>query len=126
VQEETSKAKWQVEFAAIEEGPFYRPKRLGGQKRLIINTEHPFYTKVYTVAGSEVEAALEVLLFVLAERELDSVGEAETFYKAERQKWSERLRHALNSLVTDETLEDTKNAVAEFMYATAGDNTTTS
>lgn len=47
------------------------------------------------------EAALEVLLFVLAERELESVGEAETFYKSERQKWSERLRHALNSLVTD-------------------------
>lgn len=121
VQQEASKSKWQVEFAAIEEGPFYRPKRLGDQKRLVINTEHPFYTKLYVAAGADVKAALEVLLFVLAERELDSRGEAETFYKSERQKWSERLRHALNSLLTDETLENTKNAVAEFMAATVGD-----
>ncbi len=121
VQEETSKARWQVEFAAIEEGPFYRPKRLGDQKRLIINTEHPFFTKLYSEAANDVKAALEVLLFVLAERELESFGEAETFYKSERQKWSERLRHALNSLVTDDSLENKKNA-AEFMFATAGED----
>ena len=38
---------WEVDFEAMPEGPFYRPRRLGEQKRLIINTEHPFYTKIY-------------------------------------------------------------------------------
>src|SRR5262249_22231129 len=44
---ETSRRRWEVEFAVIPEGPFYRPRRLGEQKRLVINTEHPFYRKVY-------------------------------------------------------------------------------
>src|SRR5262249_11679129 len=81
---ETGEHKWEVDFAAVPEGPFYRPHRLGEQKRVIINTEHPFYTKMYEPSGVDVRSALEVLLFVLAERELDSTGDAETFYKAER------------------------------------------
>ena len=122
VRAETSKRKWEVEFAAIEEGPFYRVKRLGDQKRLIINTEHPFYTKLYCVTGPDAQSALEVMLFVIAERELESTGEAQTFYRSERQKWSERLRHALNILLADEAMVDKKNAVAEFMYATGADS----
>jgi len=119
IKEETSKSRWEVIFAAIEEGPFYRPRRLGDQKQVVINTEHPFYSKLYSNSTSDVKAALEVLLFILSERELESRDEAETFYKSERQKWSERLRHALNSLVTDEAMADAKNAVAEFMATTA-------
>lgn len=113
--EATSRRRWEVEFAAIPEGPFYRPKRLGEQERLIINTDHPFYKKVYDT-NPDVRAALEVLLFVLAERELESNGDAESFYKAERQKWSERLRHALDILIPDETLVNRAAAVAEQMH----------
>jgi hypothetical protein len=113
--EQTSNKRWEVEFAAIPEGPFYRPYRLGEQKRLVINTEHPFYTKVFDVAP-EVRAGLEVLLFVLAERELEARGEAETFYKAERGRWSERLRHALDALVSQDTMMDKASAVAEQMH----------
>lgn len=112
----TSKKKWEVEFLAVPEGPFYRPKRFGEQRRIIINTEHPFYSKVYLPAG-DAKYALEVMLFVLAERELDSSGDAETFYKSERQKWSDRLRHALDVLVTEESLRDKASAVAEMLYA---------
>ncbi len=119
---ETAMRKFEVEFAAIPEGPFYRPMRLGEQKRVVINTEHPFYTKLYGVASPEVRAALEVLLFVLAERELECTGEAETFYKAERQKWSERLRHALDTLVADDTIVDKAAAVAEQMHMAAESN----
>lgn len=115
LRKETESHKWEVEFNAIPEGPFYRPKRLGEQKRLIVNTDHPFYTKVYAVAA-EARAALEVLLFVVAERELEAKSDAETFYKAERQQWSERLRHALDSLTTEQTLVDKASAVAERMY----------
>jgi hypothetical protein len=116
IKQETSKKRWEIEFATIPDGPFYRPKRLGEQKRLIINTDHPFYTKLYDTTP-DVQAALEVLLFVLAERELESLGDAETFYKAERQKWSERLRHAFDLLVPDEAMADKAAAVAEHMYA---------
>lgn len=115
--EETAKKRWEVEFVAIPEGPFYRPTRLGEQKRLVINTEHPFYSKVYDAAPA-VRAALEVLLFVVAERELEVKNEAETFYKAERQRWSERLRHALGALVSEDTMMDKASAVAERMHMT--------
>jgi hypothetical protein len=119
LQIETSMHKFEIEFVEIPEGPFYRPMRLGEQKHVVINTQHPFYTKLYGVAPPEVRAALEVLIFVLAERELDCVGEAENFYKAERQKWSERLRHALDTLVADDTIVDKAAAVAEQMHMAA-------
>lgn len=108
--------KWAVTFAAIPEGPFYRPKRFGLQKQLIINTDHPFHSKVYEVANDDGRGALEVVLLVLAERELESRDDAETFYKAERNRWSERLRHALEELRPSDTFRDKAAAVAERMY----------
>ncbi len=118
LEEKTTKHRWEVCFDAIPEGPFYRPVRLGEQKQVILNTDHPFYAKIYNVRP-EGRAALEVLLFVLAERELESDGDAETFYKAERQRWSERLRHALDHLVHDQALVDKASAVAEDLHANA-------
>lgn len=108
--------KWEVEFQAIPEGPFYRPYRLGEQKRVIINTEHPFYSRIYQATGTS-KHAVEVMLFVLAERELESTGDAHLFYKAERQRWSERLRHALGQLVSDERLADQSSSMAEIMHS---------
>jgi hypothetical protein len=46
-------------------------------------------------------------------------NEAETFYKAERQRWSERLRHALDALVGQDTMMDKASAVAERMHTTS-------
>jgi hypothetical protein len=103
---------WKLELASVAEGPFYRPFRLGDEKQLIINTDHPFYSRVYAQA-SAARSAIEVLLFVLAERELEAQGDAEIFYKAERQQWSERLRHALDSLSTNASLADAASAVSE-------------
>jgi hypothetical protein len=115
--EETSRRRWEVEFTAIPEGPFYRPVRLGEQKRLVINTDHPFYTKIYEPAP-EVRSALEVVLFVFAERELEVKNDAEIFYSAERQRWSERLRHALDTLVPEETMVNKAAVVAERLHST--------
>ena len=106
--------RFEVEFQAIPEGPFYRPYRLGEQKRLIINSQHPFYGKVYAVSP-EVASALEVLLLVLAEAELEAEGDAEAFYKASRNLWSERLRHALDALRPDDEMRDAASAIAEAM-----------
>lgn len=61
-------------------------------------------------------SALEVLLFVLAERELESSGDGAVFYKAERGKWSDRLRHALDKLVPDQSMQDKASATAEAMH----------
>lgn len=103
---------FEVEFAAREEAPMYQAKRLGTQKRLSINTSHPFFEKIYELAG-DAQAGLEVLLFVLADHELDSDGEREAFYRNERALWSEGLRHALDALVTDEALHDRASAASE-------------
>ncbi|HET9181449.1 MAG TPA: ATP-binding protein [Candidatus Angelobacter sp.] len=119
VQQLEEKAKvqhWEIQFAAVPEGPFYRPFRLGEQKRVILNTEHPFYIKLYEPAHTDVRSALEVLLFVLAERELESSGDGAVFYKAERGKWSDRLRHALDKLVPDQSMQDKASATAEAMH----------
>lgn len=110
--------RFEVEYQAIPEGPFYRPYRLGEQKRVIINTQHPFYTKVFNVAP-DIASALEVLLMVIAEAELEAEGDAETFYQSSRNRWSERLRHALDRLSPDDEMRDKASAVAEEMHAMA-------
>jgi hypothetical protein len=125
LQAETAMRKFEVAFEAIPEGPFYRPVRFGEQKRVIINTEHPFYWKLYDVGSPEVRAALEVLLFVLGERELECTGDAETFYKSERQRWSDRLRRALDTLVADQTIVEKAESVAEQMHMAAEPDTAT-
>jgi hypothetical protein len=45
--------------------------------------------------------ATEVALFVLADREPDVGKETELFYKGERSRWSERLQHALHTLLPE-------------------------
>jgi hypothetical protein len=114
LREQTAKRRFEVEFQPVPEGPFYRPKQLGEQKRLVINTLHPFYTKVYDSAP-EIKAALEVLLLVLGEAELEAEGDFEAFYRSARSLWSERLYHALNELRPDDDIRDKAAAVAEQM-----------
>ena len=109
---ETEARQFDLDFAALEEAPFYQVKRLGVQKRLTINTAHPFYEKVYQLAG-DAQAGLEVLLFVLADAELDAESEREAFYRAERKIWSEGLSHALEELLSDEAMNDRAAANAE-------------
>jgi hypothetical protein len=118
LEDRTGKRRFEIETLPIPEGPFYRPKRLGEQKRLIINTLHPFYTKVYD-ATPEIKAALEVLLLVLGEAELEAEGDFESFYRSARSLWSERLFHALNELRPDGDMRDKAAAVAEKMQMAA-------
>ena len=80
--------------------PFFRVHQLGGQKILYLNTAHRFYTEVYAGPHSTagMRSALEVLLFVLGDCELDSAGDRARFYEAERQEWSIRLSVTLDLL----------------------------
>jgi hypothetical protein len=108
VEAEIKKRPWDIDFRAIEEGPFYIPKRMGQQKRILLNTAHPFYSRLYAKASGEVTSALEVLLFVLADGEIEALadGQRAIFYKSERHYWSELLSHALASLVPQAALDD--------------------
>lgn len=106
---------YMVTLEPVPEGPFYRPERLSLQRRLIVNTQHPFYTHLYDSPEStqEVKDALEVLLFVLADAELDAEGDYEVFYKSARKDWSERLAHALEQLSPKKVLADKRSAQRE-------------
>jgi hypothetical protein len=114
LEQRTKNRRFEIEFLPIPEGKFYQPKRLGEQKRLIINTLHSFYSKVYDTTP-EIKAALEVLLLVLGEAELEAEGEFESFYRSARNLWSERLYHALNELRPEADMRDKAAAVAEKM-----------
>ncbi|WP_313552990.1 ATP-binding protein [Brevundimonas sp.] len=109
---EVASRPFDVEFVARDEAPLYQARRLGQQKRLLINTAHPFYQKVYELAGAA-KPGLEVFLFVLADAELDAEGDRESFYRAERSYWSESMRHALEELLSDEELNNQASAEEE-------------
>ena len=72
-----------------ENGPFYDVDSWGGQKQLIINSNHLFYRESYSRLAREAKAALLLLLFVDATRQ---------FYLSERSQWSEQLRTRIREL----------------------------
>lgn len=113
VEEEVKTRPWDIGVEAIEEGPFYIPRRMGAQKRIVLNTAHPFYTRLYSKASGDVKSALQVLLFVLADGEIDSDGHRAIFYKAERGFWSGQLAIALSSLTSQGSLDDEASSAME-------------
>lgn len=96
-----------------KEGPFYRVEAFGGQRRLILNTSHRFFTDLYGLDAMPVAAktALETLLFVLAESEFEAKGPRLAFYRSERQQqWSVRLDQIIGHLddFVDRSSEETE------------------
>jgi hypothetical protein len=81
-------------------GPFYGVTQLGSQRVLAINTAHRFFTDVYRGPDSSphLRAALEALLWVLADSEIDATGERALFYRSERAHWSTQLDIVLDRL----------------------------
>ena len=124
IREQTKAQPYKLDFESIIEGPFYRPERLGAQRKLIINTQHPFFTHLYSAPDStpEIQSALEVLLFVLADGELDANGDFENFYKSARKNWSERLAYALKQLDINGARHDKASAQQEQHEAANAEN----
>lgn len=92
-------------------GAFFRVVPRGGQRVLLINQSHPFYTDLYAGPGTSVRtrAALEILLWTLGDAEIDADPESDRrrFYEAERpQVWSPNLKDALTSLRKIEVVDD--------------------
>lgn len=103
--------KWDIEPKVIPDGVFYVPKRLGEQRRIHLNVEHPFY-KVFE-QNPEAQSALELLLFVLAKGEFDSGEEKRKFYENERLYWSQMLRVGLDALNDPQDYIDKQSSIME-------------
>lgn len=97
---DTQRRPWALEFESASGAPFYRPELAGSQRRIYLNKAHPFYTQLYAGPGSteQTRAALEVLLFVLGDGEVEAFGERQEFYERERGFWSDQLKTALKAL----------------------------
>jgi hypothetical protein len=80
--------------------PFYRAQVRGGQVVLQINRRHRFYDEVYAGHGVSLffRSAIEILLFVIGECELDANDDRRRFYESERSEWSRILNTALDRL----------------------------
>lgn len=100
-----------VETEDLPGAPFFRCVQRGGQRVLLLNVAHPFYTDLYAGAASSphLRAGLELLLWTLGDAEVDADPESDRrrFYEAERpQVWSPYLKDALTSLRKIEVVED--------------------
>lgn len=117
---ETTARPFRVEERSNPGGPFYSIEQRGSQKVLIINTAHRFFTDVYAAddATPRLQSALEVVLFVIGDSELDASGDRELFYKTERAHWSMHLETVLARLddivpAVEEPSEDDTESVTE-------------
>jgi hypothetical protein len=100
-----------VETEDLPGAPFYRCIQRGGQRVLLINVAHPFYTDLYGGPDStpHLRAALELVLWTLGDAEVDAEPDSDrrNFYEAERQQvWSPNLKVALNALRTIDLTDD--------------------
>tara|TARA_Y100001935_G_C17218458_1_gene463918 strand:- start:520 stop:990 length:471 start_codon:yes stop_codon:yes gene_type:complete len=98
-----------VTFDGTSDDPFYRPRMIGVQAVLELNTGHPFYTDLYgqlAAEQSQVRSALELFLWILSLEEIDATGDSRVFYRQERAKWSSKLANAL--MLHERVFEDFK------------------
>jgi hypothetical protein len=99
---EIKKAPYKVEFEDAPSGLFYRAEQLGAQSVIYINRKHAFYSCLYASPESslKIKSALELLIFVIAQSEVDSIGNLEKnlFYVTEKQEWSKKLEVTLRLL----------------------------
>lgn len=102
IEQEVAAHPYRVEFEHLPGAPFFRVEQIGGMKVLYINRWHRFFSDIYAAPESTrlIRAALEVLLFVIGDCELDAAGNVDrkTFYSVERQEWSNTLATALEML----------------------------
>jgi hypothetical protein len=80
---------------------------------LVINTNHAFFTHLYSASGSNerLKAGLECLLFVMAVRELEVTDDLAEFYQNERNAWSLNFARVLKALEPRfSNLDDARNS----------------
>jgi hypothetical protein len=84
-----------IELESAMEGPFYRIEALLGSTVVYVNTDHEFYTELYSKVEGDPDASMAVshLLFALARGERMTMTEAEgrKWYHSQRSVWSSNL-----------------------------------
>ena len=91
---------YKVAFDSAAGAPFFRVEQIGGAKVLFINKATRFFQEVHSGAKSspEVRAALEILLFAIGDRMLDTKDSTRDLYHYEVGEWSRKLEFALGQL----------------------------
>jgi hypothetical protein len=115
VEAEVLSSPYKLSFEKAPGSSFYRVEGVGPQIHLIVNKDHAFFSDVYMGPDStpRLRAALELLLFVLAEAELEANKERQLFYESERVEWSRRFNTVLKLLDQKDSVSDAESAVSE-------------
>jgi hypothetical protein len=93
---------YKVAFDNAVGGPFFRVEQIGGAKVLFINKSSRFFKEVHSGPKStpDVRAALELLLFSIGDRMLETKETQRDWYQYEIGEWSRKLEVALGQLKT--------------------------
>ncbi len=112
IEREEAERPYKLEFMSEEDGPFFRPKRSGGQITIYINKLHRFYTDFYENSDTSqfVRNALVLLLFSIGLEETKVIEEKKKFYTQERREWSKNLEVALEKLVANTVTNSKHNS----------------
>lgn len=91
---------YKVATESMPGAPFFRMDMFGGTKVLFLNMAHPFYKEVHSGPDSTpiVRSALEVLLFSIGDRILETSDHLRDIYANEVPEWSKKLAFALSQL----------------------------
>ncbi|MHB1830403.1 MAG: hypothetical protein ACYCO0_03330, partial [Candidatus Micrarchaeaceae archaeon] len=93
---------FKIEYDIIGTGEFYEVRHRGRATVVVINTQHPFFTKVYERASQDDEkkTIIELLLIALAQAEAIYSDNEEIlgFYRVQRREWSAVLATLLEGM----------------------------
>jgi hypothetical protein len=94
---QTRLAEYEVlfEFESLPGAPFYRTKIVGRSIIVLLNTDHPFYNRVFMRLENEspiAKTGVELLLMTLARSEVMASDEGREWYQEQRQEWSQQLK----------------------------------
>ncbi|MEE4209516.1 MAG: ATP-binding protein [Parvularcula sp.] len=92
--------------------PFFKVEQFGPTTMMWLNTSHAWYETIYfhPEATPQTRRAWELMLFVVAERAASSTQSQADFYRAEIEKWSERLTTACDVMVRTYSNPDASTA----------------
>lgn len=130
---EARRRPYLIAYYSLEDGPFFKPERVGAQIVIHVNQEHPFYQVLYgdlmrLPGGSRAKEAVNLLLITLGRAELTCQDEEMRLWYATQRKtqWSPFLETAMSSLRQHfQTPEDLVENRSEDVVITSPDLFTT-
>jgi len=118
IEAELKDQAYKVALRAVPGGNFFEVEQMGGTKLLWLNTSSRFFQEVHSGPDStpQVRAALEILLFAIGDRVLDSQEELRKWYAHEIPEWSRKVEFALGVLaekIAGASVEDAEDDDAD-------------